>query len=81
MLDLGAGVYDENRHDHSTGLGDIDDLALAAGPIHRTREVEIPDDLPRGRYELSIELWPPNQIGDDAVDTLADTPCESFNVP
>ncbi|HEX8860563.1 MAG TPA: hypothetical protein VGC06_16020 [Actinomycetes bacterium] len=78
---LGAGVYDGKGHDHSTGLGDVDDLALAAGATHQTRPVEIPDSLPSGRYEVAIELWPANQIGEDGADTLADRPCGSFEVP
>lgn len=77
---LGAGLYDNNGNDHSTGQGDIDSLAIPAGASARTRIVPIPSKLPAGTYELDAEIWPPNQIGADGKDTLTDPHCAYFKV-
>jgi len=80
QVGLGAGLYDENRNDQSTGFGDVDQLQLPAGQTSGSRLVEIPNGLPSGRYELTLELWPPNEIGKQGVETFADPTCGLINI-
>lgn len=81
QVGLGAGIYDYQRNDSSTGTGDIDSFQLVQGDNTKTRIVPIPKDLPSGTYELTAEVWPPNKVGADGAETLADTPCATFSVP
>ena len=81
QVGLGAGIYDDQRNDSSTGTGDIDSIQLVQGDNTKTRIVPIPKDLPSGTYELTAEVWPPNKIGADGAEILADTPCATFSVP
>ncbi len=80
QVGLGAGIYDDQRNDYATGTGDIDSIQLVQGDNTKTRIVPIPTDLPSGTYELTAEVWPPNEVGQDGVETLADTPCATFSV-
>jgi hypothetical protein len=78
---LGAGVYDQTGNDHSTGFGDIDSIPLTPGRNVKERPLQIPGSLPPGRYEVDAEIWPPNKVGADGSNTLADGTCGYFNVP
>lgn len=78
---LGAGLYDEDGVDHSRGTGDRDSVGLQRGNNRVTRPFMVPADLPAGTYELNAEIWPANLIGDDGVETLADSPCGFVTIP
>ena len=77
---LGAGLYDSQGNDHSTGTGDIDSIAIPAGASIESRPVPIPAGLPPSTYELDAEIWPPNEIGDTGVNDYADATCTLFAV-
>ncbi|HTX84189.1 MAG TPA: hypothetical protein VME44_18545 [Streptosporangiaceae bacterium] len=77
---LGAGLYDNAGHDHSTGYGDLSDLPLPKGPISASRPVLLPPKLPAGYYEITGEIWPANEIGQNGVNTYADPTCGYFTV-
>jgi hypothetical protein len=77
---LGAGVYDNNGNDHSTGYGDIDDFALPKGLTSVSRPVLLPQDLPASYYEVTGEIWPANEIGQNGFNTYADPTCGYFTV-
>lgn len=78
---LGAGLYDEQGTDHSTGTGDVDNLPVAAGFKRVSRPFKVPADLKPGSYELTAEVWPANKIGDEGVETLADSHCALVTIP
>lgn len=78
---LGAGLYDAKKGDHSTGDGDVDAWQLAVGHTTKPRLFDIPADLPPGRYELVAEVWPPNQVGAEGVDVVAEDTCGFVTVP
>jgi len=75
---LGAGFRDEAGQDQSTGTGDVDDLMVSAGRTTRTRIFPIPTGLAPGIYELTAEIWRPNQIG--RGETLAEGLCGFMTV-
>jgi hypothetical protein len=77
---LGAGLYDGQGADYSDGTGDIDSYLLAAGKSATTRQVDIPGNLQPGTYELDAEIWPPNKVGADGANTLAEGTCALFTV-
>jgi hypothetical protein len=77
---LGAGIYDESGNDHSTGDGDIGSIYLPPGPDTKSRPVPIPGNLPPGTYEIDAEIWPPNEVGQNGANTLADATCAYFSV-
>lgn len=77
---LGAGLYDNAGHDHSTGYGDIDDLTLPKGLTSASRPVLLPQNLPAGYYEVTGEIWPANEIGQNGIGTYADPTCGYFTV-
>jgi hypothetical protein len=77
---LGAGVYDNAGHDHSTGYGDIDDVTLPKGLTSISRPVLLPQNLPAGYYEITGEIWPANEIGQNGFNTYADPTCGYFTV-
>lgn len=78
---LGAGIYDSQGNDHSTGFGDIDNIEAARGRSTKTRPVLIPADLPRGTYELDAEIWPANKIGQNGTNDITDARCGFLTVP
>jgi hypothetical protein len=78
---LGAGLYDNQGKDRSTGYGDINSLSLPAGRSTKSRSVKIPANLAPGKYELDAEVWPANEVGANGANTLADGTCEHFRVP
>lgn len=74
---LGSGVYSQaDDADHSTGAGDRD-IQLSAGVTSGSRQVELPKSLPKGRYELTLEVWPLGKLGEG--ETIADALCGTFN--
>jgi hypothetical protein len=77
---LGAGLYDNAGHDHSTGYGDIDDLTVPKGLTSASRPVLLPQNLPAGYYEITGEIWPANEIGQNGINTYADPTCGYFTV-
>jgi hypothetical protein len=77
---VGAGFYDQDSNDQSTGFGDIDSHQLAAGSNVVSRQFLVPVSVPAGAYELDAELWPPNEVGHDGVDTLAETACATVRL-
>jgi hypothetical protein len=77
---LGVGLYDDQGTDYSDGTGDIDTYLLVAGKSAKTRPVNIPGNLHPGTYELDAEIWPPNKIGADGANTLAEDTCAFFTV-
>jgi hypothetical protein len=77
---LGAGVYDNAGNDHSTGFGDLSDVALPKGPSSISRPVLLPPKLPASYYEITGEIWPPNEIGTNGKSTIADPTCGYFTV-
>jgi hypothetical protein len=81
QVGLGAGLYDHQDNDHSNGDGDVSSIMIQQGQSSLSRPVTIPANLPPGKYELDAEIWPANEIGQDNVNDLTDTPCASFNVP
>jgi hypothetical protein len=78
---LGAALYDENEVDHARGTGDRDSVHLQRGHNRVTRPFMIPVGLPVGTYELDAEIWPANKIGDNGVETFADSPCGFVTIP
>jgi serine/threonine protein kinase len=77
---LGAGIYDSTGNDHSTGDGDIDSIYLPPGQVAKSRPVPIPASLPPGTYEIDAEIWPPNEVGQNGANTIADASCTNFTV-
>jgi hypothetical protein len=77
---LGAGLYDNAGHDHSTGYGDLSDLPLPKGLSSASRPVLLPQNLPASYYEITGEIWPANEIGQNGVNTYADPTCGYFTV-
>jgi hypothetical protein len=78
---LGAGIYDDEGDDSSTGTGDIDSFPVEVGKQTTTRILPVPRSLKPGTYEITAELWPPNAIGADGTDTLVDSTCATITVP
>jgi hypothetical protein len=78
---LGAGIYNEEGQDYSTGFGDINSFDLRAGRTVQTRPVLIPANLPPGQYEIDGEIWPPDQVGANGANTYAGPTCGRFNNP
>jgi hypothetical protein len=78
---LGAAIYDNASTDHSTGYGDVDSIQLHSGQTKESRPVPIPGNLPSGRYEIDAEIWPPNEVGQNGANTIADALCAYFSVP
>jgi hypothetical protein len=77
---LGAGVYDNAGNDHSTGYGDQPDLMISKGQTSISRPVLLSPKLPAGYYEITGEIWPPNEIGTNGKNTIADRTCGYFTV-
>jgi hypothetical protein len=77
---LGAGLYDDEGTDHSTGDGDQDSVEVRTGSSSTTRPVLIPKNLPRGHYELNGEIWPENRVGAEGAELLREAPCARFVV-
>lgn len=78
---LGAAIYDNSGNDHSTGYGDVDSIQLTSGQTNKSRPLPIPSNLPSGRYEIDAEIWPPNEVGQNGANTIADALCAYFTVP
>jgi hypothetical protein len=78
---LGASLYDSQGNDLSTGDGDIDSFLLSAGQTTDSRPLPLPKNIPAGRYEIDAEIWPPNEIGKNGVNTLKDAFCANLVVP
>ncbi len=78
---LGAGFYDSNRIDHSTGIGDVDRLQLEDGHNSGTRQFVVPANLEPGFYDLILEIWPSDRIGADNEETLAEHRCALVRIP
>ncbi len=81
VVGLGAAIYDDSGNDDSTGYGDIDSIQLPQGQVRESRPVPIPGNLPAGNYEIDAEIWPPNEVGQDGANTIADATCAYFTVP
>jgi hypothetical protein len=81
MVGLGAAIYDNSGNDHSTGYGDVDSIQLPSGQSKNSRPLPIPSNLPPGRYEIDAEIWPPDEVGQNGANTIADAPCAYFTVP
>jgi hypothetical protein len=81
QVGLGAGLYNNAGIDNSTGTGDISDYQLSPGKTAKTRPVPIPAHLKPGRYELDAELWPPNEVGQNGVQTITTATCGYMTVP
>lgn len=81
LAGLGAGIYDSRGDDHSSGRYDRNAFALMAGSHTYTRLVQVPAHLPRGRYELDAEIWPPHHVGQNGFNTWADNRCVFITVP
>ena len=81
QVGLGAGLYDDQGNDHSNGDGDVDNTTLPQGQSSPSRPVVIPANLPAGKYEITAEIWPANEIGQDNVNDIIDTTCTHFSVP
>lgn len=79
-MGLGVGIYDEDGKDHSQGTGDIDRFSLDTERSSKGRPVFIPDDLAEGEYELIAEIWPPNKVGADGEESIAEFTCTVFIV-
>jgi len=78
---LGAAIYDNSGNDHSTGRGDINTIILPPGQLTKSRRVPIPSNLSSGRYEIDAEVWPPNEVGKNGVNTVTGATCAHFSVP
>jgi hypothetical protein len=72
---LGAEIYDTDGGSHANGDGDNHQLRVNEGTTPGTRSVRIPADLEpgTGTYELALEVWPANKIGQG--EALVDQPC------
>jgi hypothetical protein len=78
---LGAGIYNNQSIDESTGYGDVDSYSLRAGSNTYTRPVPIPSNLKPGLYEIDGEIWPANEVGGPGANTYAGPTCAWFKVP
>jgi hypothetical protein len=81
VVGLSAGIYSKSGNDYSTGYGDISGIQLLKGLVTESRPLLIPPNLPAGTYEIDAEIWPANEVGENGVNTIADTTCAFFSVP
>ena len=80
QVGLGAGLYDNNGNDHSSGYGDISNFTLPKGRTSVSRPVLLPPNLPVGYYEITGEIWPANEISGNGINTYADPTCGYFTL-
>ncbi len=77
---LGAGLYDDEGNDQSTGYGDRDSVEIPTGTSTATRPVLVPGDLSPGHYELNGEIWPENRVSAAGAEVLQEAACANFAV-
>jgi hypothetical protein len=77
---LGAGLYDDEGNDQSTGYGDRDSVEIPTGASSATRRFLVPGDLSPGHYELNGEIWPENRVGAEGAEVLQEATCANFAV-
>jgi hypothetical protein len=80
VVDLGAGLYDEDGEDSSTGFGDLDSYQLVSGGQEPERLLEIPASLKPGRYEVVAELWNARDKGVNGKEAIGEATCATFTV-
>ncbi len=77
----GRLVANPGLTDYSTGFGDVADAQLHTGVNRIVRPVQIPRHLQPDEYEIDAEIWPPNKVGANGVQTLTDGFCVGFVIP